>query len=499
MKAFSFFAPKKRLIGLVNKQDYYSFVVRTPAFQPSFLSKNSFSFAKMADEKFDYDYVVIGGGSGGLASARRAASYGAKVAIIENSKIGGTCVNLGCVPKKVMYNTAIHAENIQDLQDYGFDVPAKPTFTWKKIKDSREAYIERLRGIYHSNLEKDHVDEIKGTGTIVGPNRIAIDNGKEITGKHISIVTGGYPTMPKIPGGELGISSDGFFDLDDLPKKSVVVGAGYIAVELAGILHALGSETHLIIRHESFLRNFEQLLRDTLMDEMKNAGVHLHPKNEVTEVRGTKDGKKEVVLKEGEAIKDADVVIFAIGRTPHSKIGLEKIGIKTDEQGNIKVDEWQNTAAKNVYAFGDVAGKALLTPVAIAAGRRLSDRLFGGKENSKLDYDNIPTVIFSHPPIGTVGLSEEEARKKHGDQVKVYKTSFTNMYHAVTKRKSKTAMKLVCLGKEEKVLGIHTIGLGSDEMIQGFAVAVKMGATKADLDNTVAIHPTASEELVTLR
>jgi len=322
-----------------------------------------------------------------------------------------------------------------------------------------------------------------------------------LTTKHISIVTGGYPTLPEIPGAELGITSDGFFDLEDLPKRAVVVGAGYIAVELAGIFNALGCETHLVIRNKEFLRTFDKMLREVLMEEMKNAGVKIHTEANVKEVRKT-GITKEVILDNGDPakIEAVDCVLFAIGRSPCTKdIGLETIGVQTDEKHNIKVDDYQNTSVQNVYAYGDVAGKALLTPVAIAAGRKLSDRVFGGKDNAKIDYHNIPSVVFSHPPIGSVGITEEEAREKYGDSVKVYKSSFTNLYHAVTSRKTKTSMKVICHGKEEKLLGIHTIGLGSDEMIQGFAVPVVMGATKADLDRTIAIHPTASEELVTLR
>jgi len=331
----------------------------------------------------------------------------------------------------------------------------------------------------------------------VDKHKVDVD-GKVYTAKHILIATGGYPDVPNVKGAELGITSDGFFLLEDLPKKVVVAGAGYIAVELAGILNALGSETHLIIRNKTFLRNFDQILFETLYEEMKNAGVRIHPETKIDKV-SVVNGKKEVHLENGQSLSELDVVLWAIGRQPHTELNLEKVGVKLDDKGNIKVDDKQNTTAENIYSLGDVAGKVLLTPVAIAAGRRLSDRLFGNKPNAKLDYHNVPSVVFSHPPIGTVGLTEEQAREKHGASVKIYKTSFTNMYHAPTKRKTKTAMKLVCVGLEEKVVGIHVIGIGADEMIQGFAVAVKMGATKQDLDDTVAIHPTSSEELVTMR
>jgi len=278
-----------------------------------------------------------------------------------------------------------------------------------------------------------------------------------------------------------------------------VVGAGYIAVELTGIFNALGSDTTLVIRHDIFLRNFDQLLRETLFTEMKAAGVKIVANNSVKEI-ALINGKKNVHLSDGTLLEGFDAVLVAVGRSPNvENLNLDIAGVKLNDQGYIVVDEYQVTSAENVYAVGDVCGVALLTPVAIAAGRKLSDGVFGGKTGSKLDYNNIPTVVFSHPPIGTVGLTEEEARKKHGDQVKTYKAVFTSMYYAMLQKKVKTGMKLVCVGKEEKVVGIHVIGQGADEMIQGFAVAVKMGATKADLDSTVAIHPTSGEELVTMR
>uniref|UniRef100_A0A671E1T2 Glutathione reductase, mitochondrial n=1 Tax=Rhinolophus ferrumequinum TaxID=59479 RepID=A0A671E1T2_RHIFE len=376
-----------------------------------------------------YDYLVIGGGSGGLASARRAAELGARVAVVESHKLGGTCVNVGCVPKKVMWNTAVHSEFIHDHVDYGFQ-SCDSKFHWRVIKEKRDAYVSRLNTIYQDNLTKSHIEIIHGHAAFTGDPKPTVEvSGKKYTAPHILIATGGVPSRPQesqIPGASLGITSDGFFQLEELPSHSVIVGAGYIAVEIAGILSALGSKTSLMIRHDK--------------------------------------------------------------------------GIQTDNKGHIIVDEFQNTNVKGIYAVGDVCGKALLTPVAIAAGRKLAHRLFECKEDSKLDYDNIPTVVFSHPPIGTVGLTEDEAISKYGkENVKTYSTTFTPMYHAVTKRKTKCVMKMVCANKDEKVVGIHMQGIGCDEMLQGFAVAVKMGATKADFDNTVAIHPTSSEELVTLR
>eukprot|EP01117_Protostelium_nocturnum_P004353 TRINITY_DN1578_c0_g1_i1.p1 TRINITY_DN1578_c0_g1~~TRINITY_DN1578_c0_g1_i1.p1 ORF type:complete len:504 (+),score=185.96 TRINITY_DN1578_c0_g1_i1:9-1520(+) len=472
------------------------------------LSFNSFSVTlkrKMSAEKseFDFDYLVIGGGSGGIASSRRAASYGAKVALVERTVIGGTCVNLGCVPKKLMYNAASHAEFLSDVKDYGFEGVNNTNwkFDWSRVRKNRDAYIEKLHGIYNSNLEKDKITRLNGHGKIVGHHKVEV-NDKVYSAKHILVAVGGEPTIPTdVEGHELGITSDDFFALDEQPKKVVVVGAGYIAVELAGIFNALGTETTLVIRHDKFLRTFDEMLADNLANEMKEHGPKLLTNTHVKKVEKEANGTKKITFKDGNVIEGVDHVLWAVGRSPKSNnIGLETVGIEKHENDYIKVDEYQNTNVPFFYSLGDVCGRAQLTPVAIAAGRRLSDRLFGGKTEAKLDYNCIPSVIFSHPPIGSVGLSEKEAQDKHGkENVKVYKATFTNMYHALTTRKTKTAMKIVCVGKEEKVLGIHVLGIGADEMIQGFSVAVKMGATKADLDNTVAIHPTSSEELVTMR
>uniref|UniRef100_A0A8C3YJ01 Glutathione reductase, mitochondrial n=1 Tax=Catagonus wagneri TaxID=51154 RepID=A0A8C3YJ01_9CETA len=410
------------------------------------------------DAATSFDYLVIGGGSGGLASARRAAELGARAAVVESHKLGGTCVNVGCVPKKVMWNTAVHSEFMHDHVDYGFQT-CESKFNWRVIKEKRDAYVSRLNTIYQNNLTKSHIEIIRGHAAFTSDPQPTVEvNGKKYTAPHILIATGGAPSVPQesqIPGASLGITSDGFFQLEELPSRSVIVGAGYIAVEIAGILSALGSKTSLMIRHDKVLRNFDSIISSNCTEELENASIE--------------------VLK-------------------HSQ------GIQTDDKGHIIVDEFQNTNVKGVYAVGDVCGRALLTPVAIAAGRKLAHRLFECKEDSKLDYDNIPTVVFSHPPIGTVGLTEDEAIYKYGkENVKTYSTTFTPMYHAVTKRKTKCVMKMVCANKEEKVVGIHMQGIGCDEMLQGFAVAVKMGATKSDFDNTVAIHPTSSEELVTLR
>eukprot|EP01104_Vermistella_antarctica_P000639 TRINITY_DN10787_c0_g1_i1.p1 TRINITY_DN10787_c0_g1~~TRINITY_DN10787_c0_g1_i1.p1 ORF type:complete len:530 (-),score=167.79 TRINITY_DN10787_c0_g1_i1:95-1684(-) len=447
----------------------------------------------------DFDYVVIGGGSGGIGSARRAAQYGAKVALIEKAALGGTCVNVGCVPKKVMYNTGAVGEAIHDAKGYGYSVSGV-SFDWPTIKEKRDAYVKRLNGIYERNLGNSKITTFNGWGKLVGDGKVDV-GGKVISAKHILVATGGYPTVPSVPGADLGITSDGFFELKEQPKKVAVIGAGYIAVELAGILNSLGTETTQVIRNPSFLRTFDLALQETLMEEMKNAGVNIVPSSSLKALEKAEDGSKTIVTTDDRRLEGFDEVIFAIGRTPIvNDLGLLAAGVELTERGFIKVDKFQNTSASGVYAVGDVCGSFLLTPVAIAAGRQLSERLFNGKTNAHLVYDDIPTVVFSHPPIGTVGLTEKEALAKFGeDKVKIYRSRFTNMYHAMTERKTASMYKLVCAGEEEKVVGMHIIGIGSDEIMQGFGVAIKMGATKADFDNCVAIHPTAGEELVTMR
>lgn len=445
-----------------------------------------------------FDYLVIGGGSGGLGSVRRAAEYGVKGAIIEEARWGGTCVNVGCVPKKVMFNTAMHAEFIHDHKGYGFDVDFK-NFDWGSVKTKRDAYIKRLNGIYETNLDKAKVERIVGHASFTEDKCVEV-NGQKYAADHILIATGGRPSIPNIPGAEHGISSDGFFDLETLPKKAVVVGAGYIAVELAGIFGALGSDTSLLIRYEQVLRTFDDVISKAVTDNLEPGGVKLLKKTQVSKVEKGADGLLTLETNNG-IIDKVDCLLWAIGRAPNTDtIGLDKIGVEVDKRHNIVVDEFQNTNVPGIYALGDVCGKALLTPVAIAAGRRLAMRLFAGKKDLKLSYDNIPTVVFSHPPVGTVGLTEEEANVKFGkENVKTYKADFVPMYYAMLEHKMRCTMKLVCTLPDEKVVGLHMVGQGCDEMLQGFGVAIKMGATKAQFDECVAIHPTSSEELVTMR
>ncbi|KAG0221381.1 Glutathione reductase [Actinomortierella wolfii] len=451
-----------------------------------------------------YDYLVIGGGSGGLASARRAASYGAKVGLIEGSgRLGGTCVNVGCVPKKVMWYTASIAEAVRDARQYGFPEALAGTFDWNTLKHKRDAYIKRLNGIYERNLEKDQVEYISGMASFVNKNTVTLGNGEEIQAKKILIAVGGHPIIPNVPGAELGIDSDGFFDLEHQPKRVAVVGTGYIGIELAGIFHALGSKVSIFSRTTQILRSFDPIIKDTLRDEMTKVGIEIVPNSKVQALSKTEKGITVQYTSNGEAAQqEYDTVLWAVGRQPNIKsLGLDKAGVTLNDKGHVVVNEYQETVSPEVYALGDVCGVAELTPVAIAAGRRLADRLFGPAEfkTRKLDYTNIPSVIFSHPTAGACGLTEEQAKKQYGaENINVYVSKFSGMYNAMLEHKEPSAFKLICAGPEEKVVGIHIVGKGSDEMLQGFAVAVKMGATKKDFDDTVAIHPTSAEELVTL-
>ncbi len=446
-----------------------------------------------------YDYIAIGGGSGGIASMNRAAMYGQKCALIEAKALGGTCVNVGCVPKKVMWHAAQISEAIRNYgPDYGFDTTIN-RFDWKTLIDSRTAYIDRIHQSYDRVLGNNKVDVISGFARFVDAHTVEVD-GETYTADHILIATGGRPVIPAIPGAEYGMTSDGFFELEALPKRVAVVGAGYIAVELAGVLNGLGAQAHLFVRKHAPLRSFDPLIVETLVEVMNTEGPKLHTESIPKEVVKNADGSLTLKLENGQE-HTVDALIWAIGREPMTdNLNIEATGVELDEKGYIKVDKYQNTNVAGVYAVGDNTGAVELTPVAVAAGRRLSERLFNNKPDEHLDYSNIPTVVFSHPPIGTVGLTEPEAVEKYGaENVKTYKSSFTAMYTAVTSHRQPCRMKLICVSEEEKIVGIHGIGFGMDEILQGFAVALKMGATKKDFDNTVAIHPTAAEEFVTMR
>ena len=447
----------------------------------------------------EYDIIAIGGGSGGSATMNRAAMHGAKAAVIEGNIIGGTCVNVGCVPKKVMWYGAQVSETLKNYAaDYGYKI-GETSFDFKTLRKNREAYIERSRQAFSNNFNRNGVDYIEGYARFVDKNTVEV-NGEHICAKHIVIASGSYAFIPNVPGSELGGTSDDVFAWEELPESVSIIGAGYIAVELAGVLHALGVKTDLFVRKGGPLRGFDQGIVEVLVEEMKKNGQPLHTHKVPQKLEKLDNGDIQIHFEDG-TTHTSQKVIWAVGRKANvQQLNLEAAGVELTERGFIQVDEYQNTTTPGIYALGDVSGEKELTPVAIKAGRTLAERLFNGKTDAKMDYELIPTVVFSHPAIGSIGLTQEQAEAKYGvENIKVYQSTFAGMYSAITVHRQMTKLKLITLGEEEKVIGLHGIGEGIDEMIQGFAVAVKMGATKADFDATVAIHPTASEEFVTMR
>jgi glutathione reductase (NADPH) len=447
--------------------------------------------------KDKFDLIVIGGGSGGIAHARRAAEYGARVAVVEYGPLGGTCVNVGCVPKKIMWYTAGHMYQLDHAADYGFDLTVNG-HDWAGLKTRRDAYVKRLNGIYETNLDKSGVKYLTGAARFVDAHTIGVGD-DEYQADRVVIATGGRPIVPEIPGAQHGVTSDDFFALDSRPERVLVVGSGYVAVELAGVFNALGSQTRIVVRKDSVIRSFDDMLGQELMQSMEKDGIEVETQVIPASVEKSDRGLL-LQAEDGRSFGPVDCILWAVGRAPNVE-GLEpdRAGVSSDEHGFIRTDILQQTNVEHIFALGDVTGREALTPVAIAAGRRLADRLYGGMDGRHLDYDLIPTVIFSHPPIGTVGVTEKAARAEHGDAVKVYTSTFTPMYYALGDKKSRSVMKLITVGSDEKIIGLHVIGEGADEMLQGFAVAIRMGATKADFDDTVAIHPTNAEELVTMR
>jgi len=408
---------------------------------------------------------------------------------------------------QVMWNAAFVKETLHDAQQFGFEL-GEVKFSWPTLKTRRDAYIKRLNGIYERLLEKSGVSFISGTGKLVAPHTVEVA-GKQYTAEHVVVAVGGYPRPSKLPGAEHCINSDGFFDLEDLPAEVAVIGGGYIAVEMAGMLNTLGSKVTIFAR-SGLLSKFDSMLREKLTAEYEKAGITIVAGSKLAGVTKSEAGKLTLTYstEEGEQqLSNLDTVLMAIGRDPAtSSLGLDSVGIKTSESGHIQINDWDTheTHAAKHYALGDVVGLADLTPVAIAVGRTLADRLFGDRPNGKFSYDLIPTVVFSHPTIATVGLTEGEAKEKYGeDAVKVWNSTFVNLYYGTFQvepsDKPKTYYKMLTVGEDQRVVGVHMLGMASDEVMQGFGVAIKMGATKADLDACVAIHPTAGEEMVTFQ
>lgn len=448
-------------------------------------------------KKQQYDLIVIGGGSGGLAAAETAAAYGKQVLIIEANKLGGTCVNNGCVPKKVMWYAANLAHAVDDADAFGVSASRGAT-DWQKLVDARESYIANINDYWDGYVDDSGIERVNGFAKFVDANTVSVE-GEHYHASHIVIATGGQPIVPPLTGAELGITSDGFFELEDIPERVAVIGGGYISVELSGVLQALGSQVTTIALEDRIMELFDPMISDVLQREMMAQGINIHTGFQAQALHEDEQGIT-VESSTGEKLSGFDKVIWAVGRRPNTAgLQLENAGVRSLANGIVDVDEYENTNVNGIYAVGDITGKMALTPVAIAAGRKLADRLFGNKLDSKVDYENIPSVVFSHPPVATVGLTEAAAREKHGECVSIYSSEFTPMRHALSDHGGITAMKLVCAGSDERVVGIHIIGDSADEMLQGFAVAVKMGATKADFDNTIAIHPSSAEELVTMR
>jgi glutathione reductase (NADPH) len=447
----------------------------------------------------DFDLIVIGGGSGGLAGAFRAARYGARVALLEPHALGGTCVNVGCVPKKAMWLAAEIAGRLALAETLGFGAHAN-ALDWKAFIAHRTRYIENIHASYRRQLDAAGIATLPMRVRFVDARTVECSDGVRLRAPHILIATGGRPQRPPIPGAELGGVSDDFFHLCAAPGRVALIGAGYIAVELAGVLQALGSQVEVFARGERLLNGFDAELGELLAEDYRQSGVRLHFGHRLQALERDGDARVRLRGADGGTSEAFDTVLFATGRVPNTDaLGLEHAGIVADARGHVHVDAWQATNVEGVYAVGDVTGRFALTPVAIAAARRLMDRLFDGRSDAKLDYENVPTVVFAHPPIAAVGLTETQARERHGDAVQVFRSGFRPMLYALADVPQRSLFKLVCVGEERRVVGIHLLGEGVDEIMQGFAVALKRGITLDDLHDTVAIHPTSAEEVVLMR
>lgn len=444
--------------------------------------------------EYQYDLFVIGAGSGGVRASRFAAQAGAKVAVAETKDLGGTCVNVGCIPKKLYSYAAQFNEAFSDAAGYGWSVP-EATLDWAMLKKNRAQEISRLNGIYDNLIKNSGAELIRGWASIVDANTVEVD-GKQYTAKHILVAPGGWPRVPDVPGKEYIITSNEVFDLEPFPKRFLIVGGGYIACEFASIFNSLGSEITLVYRGEQVLRGFDQDIRKHISDEIVKAGIDLRVQTEVAAIKKVAEGY-QVQFNNGDTV-EVDAVMYATGRVPRTEgLGLENAGIELGDRGEIKVDENYRTNIPSIYALGDVTDRIQLTPVATGEAMVLIDQLFGNGER-KLSYDYIPTAVFTHPNIGTVGYTEEEARKKFGEVV-IYRSEFRALKHTLSGNSARTLMKLIVDKATDKVVGLHMIGDDAGEITQGFAVAIKAGATKADFDGTIGIHPTAAEEFVTMR
>jgi len=443
---------------------------------------------------YDYDLFVIGGGSGGVRASRMSASFGAKVGLAEESRLGGTCVNLGCVPKKLLVYGASYAEDFVDAAGYGWTVP-KPRFDWGTLLANKDAEIARLNGIYGSILEKAGVEVFPERAVLEGPHELRVGD-RKITAETILIATGGRPWVADIEGADLGIVSDDVFSLPALPKRVVIAGGGYIGLEFASVFNALGSEVHLVHKHEHVLNAFDRDVSKLLEEQMRLRGVHMHLGQTIEKIE--KRGAHLVALLANGDELEGDVQLAAIGRRPNTAgLGLEAAGVEVGARGAIVVDDELRTSQSNIYALGDVIDRVALTPVALAEGMAFAKSKYG-EQPTTVDYTNIPTAVFSIPQVGTVGLGEEAAWHR-GEVVEVFKSTFRPMRHTLSGRHEKTLMKLVVCRNSDRVLGCHMVGPDAAEITQGLAIALKCGATKAELDATLGIHPSAAEEFVTMR
>lgn len=473
-------------------------MARRESFDPAFNS-GRVGWSESAGMLFmstSHDLIVLGAGSGGLATAFRAAKHGARVVLVDPAPLGGTCVHRGCVPKKALWYAAQWAQVQTFAVTAGFE-SSPGALNWERFREVRQGYIDGIEDSYARRLPEAGVEVIEQSARLVAADTIELGDGTRIQAGHIVIATGARPRPLDLPGFQLGLVSDDIFTLTARPQRVAIVGGGYVATEFGGLLHALGSDVEVFARGQ-LLQGFDAELTHALQEQMEQSGIEFHMKSAVQALRRDPAG---LLLDDGilGAMGPYDAVLWAVGRVPNTEqLGLAEAGVVTDEYGHILVDDQQNTNVAGIHALGDVTARKALTPVAVAAGRHLADRLFGDMPDARMDYDNIPSVLFADPPLGMVGLTEEAAREKYGDEVTIYRTRFTPMQWALVGKTYHSLMKLVCVGGDERVVGIHLLGPGSDEMLQGFAVALKMGLHKRDLDDTVAIHPTSSEELVTM-